>query len=73
MMDDAVIAGGLAERVGYTNVEHSCVELVASPLGEMRCALAWMQPDELLADLAAIMDRVPAPVIGPRIARTRSH
>ena len=54
-------------------LEHSCVELVARPLGEMRCALAWMQPDELLADLAAIMDRVPAPVIGPRIAQDASH
>jgi hypothetical protein len=68
IMADALIAGGLAARVGYTRLEHSCVELVASPLGEIRCGLGWMQPDELLADLAAIMDRVPVPVIGPRIA-----
>jgi hypothetical protein len=73
MMDDAVVAGGMAERVGHINVEHSCIELVASPLGEMRCALAWMQPDELLADLAAIMDRVPTPVIGPLIAEDARH
>jgi hypothetical protein len=46
---------------------------VASPLGQMRCALGWMQPDELLADLAAIMDRVPAVVIAPRIAEDASH
>jgi hypothetical protein len=68
MMADAVIAGGMAERVGYTKLEHSSVEFVVSPLGEMRCGLGWMQPDELLADLAAIMDRVAAPVIEPRIA-----
>jgi hypothetical protein len=73
MMADAVIAGGLAERVGYTKLEHSSIELVASPLGAMRCALGWMQHDELLADLAAIMDRVPAPVIGPRIAEEANH
>lgn len=73
MMADAVIAGGLAERVGYTKLEHSSIELVASPLGAMRCALGWMQHDELLADLAAIMDRVPVSVIGPRIAEEANH
>jgi hypothetical protein len=73
MMANAVIAGGLAERAGYTKIEHSCIELVASPLGEMRCGLGWMQSDELLADLAAIMDRVKVPVIGPRIAEDANH
>ena len=63
MMADAVIAGGLAERAGYTKVAHSCFELVVSPLGGMRGGLGWMQTDELLADLAAIMDRVSAPVV----------
>jgi predicted nucleic acid-binding Zn ribbon protein len=65
---DAVIAGGMAERSGYTRVERSCVDFVVSPVGAARCALVWMQPDELLADLAAIMDQVPAPVIEPGIA-----
>ena len=73
MMADAVIAGGLAERAGYTKLEHSCIELVASPLGKMRCGLGWMQSDELLADLAAIMDRAGAPVVGPRIAEDANH
>ena len=72
-MADAVIAGGMAERVGYTKLEHSCIELVASPLGEVRCALGWMQPDELLADLAAIMDRVPVPAVAARVAEDASH
>jgi hypothetical protein len=68
MMGDAIVAGGLAERAGYTKLEHNCIELVASPLGEMRCGLIWMQSDELLADLAAIMDRASVPVVGSRIA-----
>jgi hypothetical protein len=73
LMTDAVIAGGMAERVGYTKLEHSCIELVASPLGEVRCGLGWMQPDELLADLAAMMDRVRVPVVGARIAEDANH
>ena len=32
-----------------------------------------MQSDELLADLAAIMDRASVPVIGPRIAEDANH
>ena len=73
MMGDAVLAGGLAERAGYTRREPGCIELVASPLGEMRCGLIWMPSDELLADLAAIMDQVNAAVIGPRIAAEANH
>jgi hypothetical protein len=73
MLADAVIAGGLAERAGYTKVEQSCIELVASPLGKMRCGLSWMQSDELLGDLSAIMDRASVPVIGPRIAEEANH
>jgi hypothetical protein len=73
MLSDGVIAGGLAGRAGYTKLEHSCIKLVASPLGEMRCGLAWMHSDELLADLAAIMDRANVPVSGPRIAEQANH
>jgi hypothetical protein len=68
MMGDAIVAGGLAERAGYTKIEPGCIELVASPLGQMRCGLIWMRSDELLADLAAIMDRVDTPVVEPRVA-----
>ena len=68
VIGDAVIAGGMAERSGYTKAEHSSVELVASPLGAIRCSLVWMQPNELLGDLAAIMDQVSVPVISPGIA-----
>jgi hypothetical protein len=73
MMADAVIAGGLAERAGYTKREPGCINLVAAPLGEFRCGLIWMQSDELLADLAAIMDRENAPVVEPRTAEEANH
>lgn len=56
MMGDAVIAGGMADRTGYTRIEHSSIELVASPLGSMRCGLVWMPMHELLADLDAALE-----------------
>lgn len=68
MLGDGIIAGGLAERAGYTKVEQACIKLMASPLGELHCGLAWMQSDELLADLAAIMARASVPDIGLRVA-----
>jgi len=40
----------------------------ASPLGAMRCALVWMRSDELLADLATVMDQAPVPVIDSDLA-----
>jgi hypothetical protein len=73
MMGDAVFAGGMAERSGYTKAEPSSVELVASPLGAMRCALAWVQPDELLADLAAVMDQAPVPFIESDLAEAANR
>ncbi len=69
LMADGVIAGGMAERVGYSRLVPSCIDLVAAPLGELRFALGWMQPDELLADLAAIMDREGARVATAKIAK----
>ncbi|BAM86948.1 conserved hypothetical protein [Bradyrhizobium oligotrophicum S58] len=55
MMADAVIAGGMADRTGYTRIERSSVELVVSPLGSMRCGLVWMPVQEMLADLEVAM------------------
>jgi hypothetical protein len=63
----------MAERCGYTKVEPSSVELVASPLGAMRCALVWMQTDELLADLAAMIDQASVPLIEPELARVANR
>lgn len=73
LMADGVIAGGMAERVGYSKLVPSCVDLVAAPLGELRFALGWMQPEELLTDLTAIMDRESATVVGARTAENISH
>jgi hypothetical protein len=59
VMGDGVIAGGMADRTGYTRIELSCVDLLASPLGAIRCGLVWMPSDEMIADLEAIMDARP--------------
>src|SRR5262249_7629821 len=54
LIGDAIIAGGMAESCGYTNVEKSTVDLIVSPLGKLRCALCWMDTRELLSDLRAV-------------------
>lgn len=61
MIGEKVIAGGMADRCGYTNVEHGSVDLVATPLGTMRCALVWMKTSQLLADLEQFQRREPVP------------
>ena len=73
MIGDRVFAGGVAERCGYTKVAPSSVDLVASPLGALRCALTWMQRDELLADLAAVVDQAPVPFIQPGFAEAANR
>jgi hypothetical protein len=55
LMADAVVAGGMADRTGYTRIEPSCVHLVASPLGALRCALVWMPRQEMIDDLETVM------------------
>ncbi|GAB2832548.1 hypothetical protein GCM10027176_40960 [Actinoallomurus bryophytorum] len=54
MMEGAVLDGGFAERVGYTNVEPDAIRFRASPTGAARCALVWMESKQMLADLEAI-------------------
>jgi hypothetical protein len=49
------------------------VDLVASPLGPLHCALTWMQPDELLTDLAAVLDQAPVALIEPGLAAAANH
>jgi hypothetical protein len=55
MFADAVLAGGMAVRCGYTNVEPASVELINSPIGTLRFALVSMATTENLADLTAIL------------------
>jgi predicted nucleic acid-binding Zn ribbon protein len=68
LMADAVIAGGMADRSGYTRVEHSCVNLLAYPLGAVRCGFVWMPRDQLIDDLDALMAKVAAPIAELRVA-----
>jgi hypothetical protein len=67
-MGDAVLAGGMADRTGYTRIEPSCVDLVASPLGPLRCGLVWMPRHELIADLEFVMDSTTASDTAARVA-----
>ena len=60
MIGEKVIAGGMADRCGYTHVEHNTVDLVATPLGTMRCALVWMKTSQLLADLEQFQTSPPS-------------
>lgn len=54
IMADAVAAGGMAQRSGYTRAESS-VELVNSPVGTVNCVLVWMDAQELLGDLQSYL------------------
>ena len=68
-MGDAVLAGGMADRTGYARIEPSCVDLVASPLGALRCGLVWMPRHELIADLNVFMDSHADSGTDARVAR----
>ena len=52
MFQDSVLAGGMAERCGYTKIDWH-VHVKGSPMGDIKFAFVWMEPDELLRDLAS--------------------
>lgn len=52
IMAEKVIAGGMAERCGYTNIDWD-LNLYDSPVGTVRCAFVWMERAQLLSDLRA--------------------
>ena len=52
IMAEAVVDGGMARRCGYTNIEYS-VDLRGGPVGDVRCALVWMDTEQLIEDLVA--------------------
>jgi hypothetical protein len=55
VMAAAVVAGGFAERAGYTNVAAGALCMHISPVGAVPGgALVWMESAQLLADLDAI-------------------
>lgn len=52
IMAEAVVDGGMARRCGYTNIEYA-VDLKSGPVGDVRCALVWMDTLQLIDDLVA--------------------
>lgn len=50
MFQDSVLAGGMAERCGYTKTDWK-VEIKGSPMGNITFVYVWMEPEELIDDL----------------------
>jgi hypothetical protein len=50
MFQDSVLAGGMAERCGYTKIDWK-VEIKGSPMGNITFIYVWMEPEELINDL----------------------
>jgi hypothetical protein len=56
MMSEGVVRGGMTLRTGYTNIDWD-IRVFNSPLGDVRFAFMWMQPAQLLDDVAAFVAR----------------
>jgi hypothetical protein len=56
MMSEAVVRGGMTERTGYTNIDWD-IRVSNSPLGDVRFAFMWMEPRQLLQDVAKFVVR----------------
>lgn len=63
MFQDSVLAGGMAERCGYTKVEWA-VDVKGSPMGDIKFAFVWMEPDELIDDLRTFTTLIDTEVNG---------
>lgn len=62
MMADGVVAGGMAKRCGYTEVEDG-VELLNSPMAPRAHGfLVWMPAEQLIADMAWFLSEFPTQV-----------
>lgn len=57
MMSEGVVRGGMTQRTGYTNIDWD-IQVTNSPLGNVRFAFMWMQPAQLLDDVAKYAGRV---------------
>ena len=51
-----VVGGGMTVRTGYTNIDWD-IRVTNSPLGDVRFAFMWMEPAQLLDDVAAFLAR----------------
>jgi hypothetical protein len=56
MMSEGVVSGGMTQRTGYTNIDWD-IRVTNSPLGDVRFAFMWMQPSQLLEDVAKFTAR----------------
>jgi hypothetical protein len=63
MMSEDVVKGGMTGRTGYTNIDWD-IRVTNSPLGDVRFAFMWMQPQQLLEDIAKFVARYEA---GPAV------
>lgn len=50
MIQDSVLAGGMAQRSGYENIDWH-VHVKKSPMGDIKFAFVWMEADTLIEDL----------------------
>jgi hypothetical protein len=56
MMSEGVVSGGMTLRTGYTNIDWD-IRVTNSPMGNVRFAFMWMQPPQLLEDVAKFVAR----------------
>ena len=56
MMSEGVVSGGMTLRTGYTNIDWE-IRVRNSPLGDVRFAFMWMEPPQLLEDVAKFVVR----------------
>ena len=70
LMSKAVIAGGMPERCGMTNLDWA-VTSAGSPLGPLTLGIVWQYPQETLADLTQVLAR-PIDVLDDVVYRRRA-
>jgi hypothetical protein len=71
MMSEGVVSGGMTLRTGYTNVDWD-IRVTNSPLGDVRFAFMWMQPPQLLADVAKFVARSDEREMGDALIHRRA-
>ena len=68
MMSEGVVQGGMTQRTGYTNIDWD-IRVTNSPLGDVRFAFMWMEPPQLLDDVAKFVARFEAETRDPLAQR----
>jgi hypothetical protein len=71
MMSEGVVRGGMTKRTGYTNIDWD-IRVTNSPLGDVRFAFMWMQPDQLLQDVARFVAGFEVEDAARRLAQRRA-